>query len=120
MVKGIGVDVVNLRRFERVLIKTPRIKNRLFTQREIENSYSLWNLAGKFAAKEAVLKSVGLGLSNGLCWHDVEIIGNFNSPPKVILSPKAKEIIPNVEFFLSISHERDFVVAVCLAVLSNT
>lgn len=118
MVKGIGIDVVSVKRFERAITKNPRLKNRIFTDREIESSYSIMNLAGKFAAKEAILKSVGTGLSGGLCWHDIEILGG-NSPPNIVLNGNAKDMFQNLKFFLSISHEREFVIAVCLATYSN-
>ncbi len=119
MVRGIGIDVVDIKRFEKAITKNPRLKNRLFTDKEIESSYSIVSLAGKFAAKEAVLKSVGTGLSGGLCWHNIEILGG-NSPPRIAFSGKAKDMFKNLKFFLSISHEREFVVAVCLAIYSNT
>jgi len=118
VVKGIGIDVVSVKRFERAITKNPRLKNRIFTDREIESSYSIMNLAGKFAAKEAILKSVGTGLSGGLCWHDIEILGG-NSPPNIVLNGNAKDMFQNLKFFLSISHEREFVIAVCLAIYSN-
>jgi len=114
VVKGIGVDIVNTLRFEKILSRTPKLKFRLFTDREISSSYSIWNLAGKFAGKEAVLKSVGLGLSGGISWKDIEILGDSQSPPQVFLSGRAKEILGNYKFFLTISHEQSLVIAVCL------
>ena len=120
MVKGIGIDVVNLGRFEKILKRTPKLKLRLFTEREIFSSYSLWNLAGKFAGKEAVLKSVGLGLSGGIRWKDIEILGDSQSPPQVFLSGKAKELLGNYNFLLSISHDEDLVIAVCVALYQGT
>ncbi len=115
MVKGIGVDVINTLRFERILNRTPKLRFRLFTEREVSSSYSTWNLAGKFAAKEAVLKAVGLGLRGGISWKDIEILGDSQSPPQVFLSGKAKEILGNYKFFLTISHDENLVIAVCLA-----
>ncbi len=120
MIRGIGIDVVDVERFESIMRRTPKIKTRLFTSREIKNSYSMWSLAGKFAAKEAVLKSMGTGLSKGLTWRDLEILGAVRSQPYVVLSNKARKIFEGVRFFISISHEGKFVVAVCLATYSNT
>lgn len=69
MILGIGVDVVGLERFAESIDRTPKLKERLFT--ESERDGSLATLAGTFAAKEAVAKA--LGAPPGLEWHDVEV-----------------------------------------------
>ena len=75
MIVGIGVDVVDLPRFERSLVRAPRLRDRLFTRGESERAdgtpRSPASLAVRFAAKEAVAKA--LGAPAGLEWHDCEI-----------------------------------------------
>jgi phosphopantetheine--protein transferase-like protein len=56
MIVGIGVDLVDLARFERSVSRTPRLKERLFTAAEREKP--LRSLAGRFAAKEALIKAL--------------------------------------------------------------
>ena len=66
MILGTGVDTVSLSRFETKLTETPRLKDRLFLDIETVNDgaeASIQTLAGRFAAKEAVIKAAGMGLS---------------------------------------------------------
>ena len=75
MIVGIGVDVVDVPRFEHALVRTPRLRDRLFTPTESEHAdgtpRSPASLAVRFAAKEAVAKA--LGAPAGLQWHDCEV-----------------------------------------------
>lgn len=66
---GVGIDVVDLARFERTLRRTGRLRERLFTP--AERDLPLASLAARFAAKEAVAKA--LGAPAGLVWTDVAI-----------------------------------------------
>ena len=61
MIVGIGVDVVDLTRFERAAARTPPLLVRLFTP--AERTLPLHSLAGRFAAKEALIKALGTGFS---------------------------------------------------------
>ncbi len=70
MIVGIGVDVVDLARFERALARTPRLLERLFA--EDERRLALRSLAGRFAAKEALIKALG-GIE-GMHWSDIEVV----------------------------------------------
>ncbi len=56
-IAGIGVDVVDLARFERAVARTPKLRDRLFA--ESERGLPLRSLAGRFAAKEALIKALG-------------------------------------------------------------
>ena len=70
MILGTGVDTVSLSRFESKLTETPRLKDRLFLDIETVNDgaeASIQTLAGRFAAKEAVIKA--LGGEPGIEWH---------------------------------------------------
>ena len=77
MIFGIGVDTVDIGRFERSLDRTPVLRQRLFTERERELSVS--SLAARFAAKEALIKA--LGDSHGLAWHDMEVLRGEDRAP---------------------------------------
>ena len=69
MIIGIGVDTVDIARFERQLERTPALRARLFT--EAERALSTPSLAARFAAKEALIKA--LGGSDGVSWQDLEV-----------------------------------------------
>ncbi|MBX6765714.1 MAG: holo-ACP synthase, partial [Actinomadura rubrobrunea] len=69
MIVGVGVDVVDVARFERALARTPGLRDRLFTERE--RGLAVQSLAARFAAKEAVAKA--LGAPRGLRWTDAEV-----------------------------------------------
>jgi len=87
MIAGIGVDIVDLARFERQIERTPRLVPRLFA--ESERGLSLHSLAARFAAKEALIKA--LGDSHGAGWHDMEVIGDEHGDPSFRLHGRAAE-----------------------------
>lgn len=77
MIVGIGVDIVDLTRFRRAAERTTRLLDRLFTLRE--RSLPIPSLAARFAAKEALIKA--LGGSDGVHWHDVEVVSDEHGNP---------------------------------------
>ncbi|WP_223691771.1 holo-ACP synthase [Leifsonia poae] len=81
MIAGIGVDVVDLARFSRAIERTPRLRERLFT--EAERRLPVHSLAARFAAKEALIKA--LGGSEGVRWHDMEIVADGEGDPGFVL-----------------------------------
>ncbi len=82
-----GIDVVALPRFERVVERTPHIVERLFTDVERTgrdgSRRRLQSLAARFAAKEAIAKA--LGAPDGLHWHDCEIHSASSGRPEIVL-----------------------------------
>lgn len=85
-VVGVGVDVVDIERFSRVLARTPALRSRLFSEREnTVRTLSDQSLAARFAAKEATLKALG-GHIQGFGWHDIQIEGGPGEPPTLVLS----------------------------------
>jgi holo-[acyl-carrier protein] synthase len=88
MIAGIGVDVVDLARFERSIARTPRLVTRLFA--ESERGLPAHSLAARFAAKEALIKA--LGGSDGVRWHDIEIVGDENGNPGFVLTGGVAEV----------------------------
>ena len=116
MIYGIGVDQVDLSRVRKLLNKSQtKFEKRCFTQSEIiyANRFNdpAKRLGARFAAKEAVMKSLGKGWRQ-LSWQDIEITGG--GKPEVILHGKAKELaselnIDNVH--ISLSHEENKAIA---------
>lgn len=85
VIVGIGVDLVDIARIERLLRKFPaRAKAKIFTAAErqyCEASRSpLESFAARFAAKEAYFKAVGTGWSGGVSWKDVEVLREGGAP----------------------------------------
>lgn len=77
MISGIGVDNVDISRLEQHLAKTPRLLDRLFTAAEKE--LPMRSLAGRFAAKEALVKA--FGDSHGISYKDIEVVKTNGSKP---------------------------------------
>ena len=111
---GVGVDVVDLARFERALDRTPRLRERLFTAQERERP--LRSLAGRFAAKEALLKA--LGVTDGIGWHDMEVISDAEGNPDIAVSGRAAEIAAArgiASLHVSMSHDAGVAIAFVVA-----
>jgi len=92
---GIGVDVVEIERFRRSLARTPTMRERLFTAVELEyvapKSDPVPSLAARFAAREAVMKSLGLGLG-AFGFHDVWVERAESGAPSLAFAGKALEL----------------------------
>jgi holo-[acyl-carrier protein] synthase len=110
----LGVDLLEIERLERALARHPRLAERVFT--EAERSYAAArarpgrHLAARFAAKEAVVKALGLSEGFGLC--EIEI--QAGEPPTVILSGRAAEAAAGREIGVSLTHSREFAAAVAM------
>lgn len=82
MIVGIGVDIVDVARFERAASRTPGLVPRLFAESERENGgrvLPLRSLAARFAAKEALIKAIGH--SDGVFWHDMRVMADERGTP---------------------------------------
>ena len=75
---GVGIDVVDVDRFEQSLERTAGLRARVFTSAEAERPPA--SLAARFAAKEALAKALGAPV--GLAWHDAEIISEESGRPQ--------------------------------------
>ncbi len=109
-IAGIGVDVVDLARFERALSRTPALRDRLFA--ESERDRPLRSLAGRFAAKEAFMKA--LGESTGISWHDMRVVQDGLGAPSLQVSGAAAELVAAkgiTRIHLSMSHDAGVAVA---------
>ena len=92
---GIGVDLVDIERFRRSLERTPTMRARLFT--EIELAYvapqvdPVPSLAARFAAREAVMKALGVGLG-AFGFHDVWVERAPSGQPSLVFAGRAAEL----------------------------
>lgn len=116
---GIGIDLIMIERIKKAAEKWGEpFLNRVFTKKELGYSFShvrpYPHLAGRFGAKEALLKAIGTGWGKGIRWTDIEIIREDNGRPKIELSGTLNEIIIKMgikEIMVSISHEKDYAIA---------
>ncbi len=119
MIKGIGIDIVQIGRVKRMIEEYgDRFLNRTFTQKEIAycqgKSRPSQHYAGRFAAKEALMKAAG----QALVFTEIEIEAPGGKPPAIRTSGKAKETIAKLgikKIFLSISHDHEYAVAQVVA-----
>ena len=119
MILGTGVDTVSLSRFESKLAETPRLKDRLFLDIETINdgaAASIQTLAGRFAAKEAVIKA--LGGEPGIEWHGIEVGKESSGKPVIWLHGETAKLALRAgvrKLHVSISHDGDVAVAFVVA-----
>jgi len=78
VILGVGIDVVDIRRFEESLSRTPAMRERLFTAQERERPPA--SLAARFAAKEALAKALGAPV--GMAWLDAEVLSESSGNPQ--------------------------------------
>jgi holo-[acyl-carrier protein] synthase len=117
---GVGIDVVPVERFAESLIRTPGLRDRLFTEAEQRtpsgNLRTGESLAARFAAKEAVAKA--LGAPGDLHWHDAEItVGEHGRPHLEVsgtVAGRAAQLGVSA-WHLSMSHDGGIASAVVVA-----
>lgn len=114
---GIGIDIIEIDRIEKALLKQDRFLEKLFTKYEItyyqEKGQKAETIAGIFAAKEAVSKVLGKGVS-GYTWQDIEIKHDSNGKPEVFLYKGAYALAEELcikKILVSISHCKMYAVA---------
>ena len=114
-----GIDLVEIDRLEGVepAIRT-RFLRRVFTTQELEEAGdSNVHLAGRFAAKEAVVKALGCGIGP-VSWQEIEILHGQSGEPRLVLHGKASQIASDqrlTTWSVSISHTSAVAVAVAVA-----
>jgi holo-[acyl-carrier protein] synthase len=123
---SIGVDVVATDRVARLDRESPGLLPTVFTARELAYCAAgrrrHEHLAGRLAAKEAVLKALGTGLSRGLDWSDVEVVSSASGRPQIKLHGSAlawadSHGVSEVE--ISLSHSSGLAVATAIAVFAQ-
>lgn len=123
---GLGVDIIEIERIKNAVSHNARILDRLFTENELRDYRSRGSraetLAGKFAAKEAVVKAMGTGL-RGFPWTDLEILPDSLGKPSCIISGKASDTLKSMgitSIMISIAHNRTSAIANALALYKET
>ena len=123
-----GIDLVDCPRIEQMIQRHgERFIKRVFTAAEQayarKNKNEVEKLAGRFAAKEAVLKLVGTGWRGKIAWTDIEIINNPSGQPEVTLSGEVKKIAGKLgikHVSVSITHTANFAIASAVALAEKS
>jgi holo-[acyl-carrier protein] synthase len=126
MIIGTGVDLAEVDRIQQAL-EDPRIgrrfRQRVFTEKEIaycENKRrgKYESYAGRFAAKEAVMKALGRGWGSKVCWLDIEVVRARSGKPEIALHDKTAELADQLgirRWALSITHTKQHGLAYVIA-----
>jgi holo-[acyl-carrier protein] synthase len=116
---SIGTDIIECVRIAQMIEKHGEVfLQRVFTQREIvycsSRKAATQHYAGRWAAKEAVLKVLGTGWAKGILWTDVEVVNEVSGAPMIKISGKAAEIAKDRgirDIMITISHCRSYATA---------
>ncbi len=118
-----GIDMVDCKRLEEIVRRQGRrFLNRIFTQAELDycrgKKRRIEHLAGRFAAKEAVLKVLGTGLRSGMKWTEIEVTNEPSGQPRVRLAGQCRRIAQRRklgQILVSISHISTHAIASAVA-----
>lgn len=115
---GVGVDAVDVARFQAAAERRPRLVTHLFDDEEVQyagEGRNRWErLAARFAAKEAIVKAAG-GF-RGSAWRQIVVGGRLNQPPPVAVGGPLGEWIAarHLTVLVSLTHERAVAIAVAV------
>lgn len=120
---GIGTDIIECPRIGRMIEQHGELfLRRVYTEREIRycqaRKHAIEHFAGRWAAKEAILKAIGTGWSQGIGWTDLEVRNVAGGQPRVLVGGGAKEITRErgiLDILISISHCRTYATAYAMA-----
>ncbi|MDV3220326.1 holo-ACP synthase [Intrasporangium sp.] len=114
MIIGVGIDVVDVARFEETLERTPSLLERLFTPEE--RVVGIASLAARFAAKEALAKALGAPV--GLHWTDARVVTSEDGRPHLEIGGSVQSRANDLgvdRFHVSLSHDAGIASAVVIA-----
>ena len=119
MISGIGIDIIEVARVQKLVEKHDKYLQKIFTLNEIDYCRKFKNssqhFAGRFSVKEAFLKALGTGWSKGLSFNEIETVNDDLGKPEIVLHSKTKETFEqqNLRFVhVSIAHLKDYATAV--------
>ena len=126
MIYGIGTDIIEVERIRKFIAKGDAFKERVFTRQEIDYCDQHRDpapfYAARFSAKEAFVKALGTGFTNGIGFHQIEVYHVELGKPEIRLEGKAEEMAREkgiTRIHVSISHVKDWANAVVVLELST-
>ena len=119
MIYGIGTDIIEVGRIQKVMERDLGFRDKIFTQGEIEycetKKFKYQNYAARFSAKESFLKAIGTGWRFGIRFADIEVYHDELGKPYIRLHGKAKELITELSITkinVSLSHLKELATAI--------
>jgi holo-[acyl-carrier protein] synthase len=127
VIVGLGTDIVEIVRIGRMIERHGELfLNRVYTPEEIrycqKRRESFQHYAGRWAAKEAVMKTLGTGFTRGVSWQDIEVCSLKTGQPKLHIKGGARELADQLgidEILITISHCRAYATATAIAIRHN-
>lgn len=124
VIVGLGTDIVEIVRIGRMIERHGELfLNRVYTEEEIRYCQRrreyLQHYAGRWAAKEAVMKTLGTGFIRGIGWRDIEVLSRKSGQPMIALHGGARDKADELgigEILITISHCRAYATATAIAV----
>jgi len=120
--RGVGIDAVEIERFRRSLVRTPRMAERIFTDEERDqlsrSADNVPSLAARFAVREAAMKAMGVGLG-AFDFHDVSVVRLESGAPHLRVQGRALALADSLgitDWHVSITHTETVAMAVVVAV----
>jgi holo-[acyl-carrier protein] synthase len=110
MIIGTGIDIVEIKRIQQIMMRQKKFINRILTENELEIYVGLTDqrkaefISGRFAVKEAYSKAIGTGIGGQLSFLDIEVIPDSFGKP-CLTKPTDYHV------HVSISHSKDFAIA---------
>ncbi len=104
MIQGIGLDIVELKRIEKLFHRKPTVVDRILTSREKERLQTLSPrrqveyISGRFAAKEAFAKALGTGIGADCAFTDIDVLSDERGAPYILFKGKKEHA------FITITH----------------
>jgi holo-[acyl-carrier protein] synthase len=123
MIVGVGTDIVEIPRIGKMIERHgEHFLQRVYTEEEIRycqrRKESFQHFAGRWAAKEAVMKTLGTGWTRGVGWLDIEVATKRSGQPVILIHGSAREIADHLgigDVLISISHCRAYAMATAIA-----
>jgi holo-[acyl-carrier protein] synthase len=124
VIVGLGTDIVEISRIGQMIERHGEtFLNRVFTESENEYCGTKKNkeqhYAGRWAAKEAVMKTLGTGFIKGIGWKEIEVVNLKSGKPTIVISGGVESFAGEMgieEILITISHSREFATATAIAV----
>jgi holo-[acyl-carrier protein] synthase len=121
---GVGTDITETERIGRMIERHGELfLNRVYTDEEVrycrDRKQYIQHYAGRWAAKEAVMKTLGTGWAKGVGWRDIEVVSQKSGAPLIAIHGGAKVVADELgitQILITISHCRAYATATAIAV----
>ena len=114
----IGIDITSISRIVHLCNRfgTETVANRFLSELELAQPITMKLIASRWAAKEAISKAIGTGISSHCQLKEISILNDTNGKPYVTFIGATGEYVSGKTFHISISHEEEYAVAVCISI----